>query len=98
MKRFFTQNKIAVGLVAGLGSELLFCLLLAAGLLLAGEGIADHIRWFGGMFIPILLILRAYAKSRQYLTVTKTLIIIFFVTFIAFMFYLLSTHTLTLTP
>lgn len=98
MKRFFSQDKISVGLVAGLGSELLFCLLLAAGLLLAGEGIADHIRWFGGMFIPILLILRAYAKSRQYLTVTKTLIIIFFVTFIAFMFYLLSTHTLTLKP
>lgn len=98
MKRFFTQDKISVGLVAGLGSELLFCLLLAAGLLLAGEGIADHIRWFGGMFIPILLILRAYAKSRQYLTVTKTLIIIFFVTFVAFMFYLLSTHALNLKP
>ena len=98
MKRFFAQDKLAVGLVAGLGSEVLFCLLLAAGLLLAGEGIADHIRWFGGMFIPLILILRAYAKSRQYLTVTKTLIVVFFVTFVAFMFYLLSTHTLTLKP
>ena len=87
-----------VGLVAGLGSELLFCLLLAAGLLVTGQGLLDHIRWFGGMFIPILLILRAYAKSRQHLTVTKTLIVVFFVTFVAFMFYILSTHTLTLKP
>lgn len=96
MKRFFSQDKITVGLVAGLGSELLFCLLLAGALLLAGESIADHIRWFGGMFIPILLILRAYAKSRQHLTVTKTLIVLFFVTFVAFMFYLLSAHILVL--
>ena len=37
MKRFFTQDTILVGLVAGLGAELLFCLLLAAGLLVAGQ-------------------------------------------------------------
>lgn len=98
MKHFFSQDKIVVGLVAGLGSELFFCLLLATGLLLAGEGIADHIRWFGGMFIPLLLILRTYAKSRQHLTVTKTLIITFFATFVAFIFYLLRSRTLNIEP
>ena len=96
MKRFFSQDKIIVGLVAGLGSELLFCLLLAAGLLIARQDLMEHIRWFGGMFIPILLILRAYAKGRQHLTVTKTLIVVFFVTFVAFMFYLLNTHIIVL--
>ena len=50
------------------------------------------------MFIPLLLILRAYAKPKRYIAVTKTLATILFVTFVAFMFYLLSSHTLTLTP
>lgn len=96
MRRFFTQDKVIVGLVAGLGSELLFVLLLAAVLQLTSLGIADHTRWFGGAFIPILLILRAYAKTKQHLTVTRTLIIIFFLTFVAFMYYLLSAHILVL--
>ena len=100
MKRFFTQDTILVGLVAGLGAELLFCLLLAAGLLVAGQWppTPNQIRWFGGMFIPLLLILRAYAKPKRYIAVTKTLATILFVTFVAFMFYLLGSHTLTLTP
>lgn len=96
MKRFFSQDKILVGIVAGLGSEVLFCLILAAALTVARQDLVEHIRWFGGMFIPILLILRAYAKSRQHLTVTKTLITVFFATFVAFMFYLLSAHILVL--
>jgi len=96
MKRFFSQDKIAVGLVAGLGSEVLFCLLLAVVLLLLHIDPMEHIRWFGGMFIPIILILRSYAKGRQHLTVTKTLIVVFFITFVAFMFYLLNSHTLVL--
>ena len=98
MRHFFTQDKIAVGLVAGLGSEMLLCLLLAAGLLLAGEDLASHIRWFGGMFIPPILILRAYARTRQHPIVTKTLATILFVTFVAFMYYLLSSHSLNLKP
>ncbi|MBP5677703.1 MAG: hypothetical protein J6W88_04305 [Bacteroidales bacterium] len=96
MKKFFTQDKTAVGIVAGLGSELLFCLLLTAVLLIIGEPIDAHIRWFGGMFIPILLILRAYAKQRTYLKVTKTLIIVFFLTFVTFMFCLLKFNILSL--
>lgn len=96
MKHFFAQDKIIVGLVAGLGSEMLFCLLLALGLQLAGEGYTEHIRWFGGMFIPLILILRAYAKDRQHPTVSKTLAVILFVSFVAFMYYLFSTHTLVL--
>lgn len=100
MKRFFTQDTVLVGLVAGLGSELLFCLLLAAGLIAAGQWppSAEQTRWFGGMFIPLLLILRAYAKTKRHLTVTKTLATVLFVTFVAFMFYLLNTNTLTLKP
>lgn len=96
MKKYFTQDKVMVGLVAGLGSELLFCAVLAAVLLLAGVGVSGHERWFAGMFIPPLLILRAYARGKKHLTVTRTLIVVFFVTFVAFMFYLLNAHILVL--
>ena len=98
MKKFFAQDKVIVGIVAGLGAELGFCLALAIGLMIAGEPIMAHVRWFGGMFIPMILLLHHYAKARTQLRVTKTLIVVFFVTFIAFMYYLLSSHTLILNP
>jgi hypothetical protein len=96
MKKFFAQDKIIVGLVAGLGAELGFCLALALGLLIAGEPLMAHVRWFGGMFIPLILVLHHYAKVRTQLRVTKTLIVVFFVTFLAFMFYILKTKALVL--
>lgn len=96
LKSFFAQDNIVTGLVAGLGSEVLFCLVLVGGLLAAGQPIETHLRWFGGMFIPVLLILRAYAKRKEQPRVTKTLATVFFVTFIAFMAYLLGNHILVL--
>ena len=96
MKKFFAQDKIIVGLVAGLGAELGFCLALALGLMIAGEPLMAHVRWFGGMFIPLILVLHHYAKGRNQLRVTKTLIVVFFVTFLAFMIYLLKTKALVL--
>ena len=95
-KKFFAQDKVLVGIVAGLGSEVLFCLLLAIGLMVAGEPIAAHIRWFGGMFIPLILVLHHYARRREQLKVTKTLIVVLFVTFLAFMIYLLKARILVL--
>lgn len=96
MKKFFAQDKPIVGIVAGLGSELGFCLAFAIGLLIAGEPIMEHVRWFAGMFFPLILVLHHYAKGRTQLRVTKTLIVVFFVTFIAFMIYLLKTKALVL--
>lgn len=96
MKKFFAQDKVIVGIVAGLGVELGFCIALAVGLLIAGEPIMTHVRWFGGMFIPMILVLHHYAKERTQLRVTKTIIVVFFVTFLAFMFYILKTKALVL--
>jgi hypothetical protein len=96
MKKFFAQDKTIVGIVAGLGSELGFCLALAVGLLIAGEPIMAHVRWFGGMFIPLILVLHHYAKGGKQLRVTKTLIVVLFVTFLAFMIYILKTKALVL--
>lgn len=96
MKKFFEQNKVIVGIVAGVGSMLGFVIALTIGLMIAGEPIGAHIRWYGGMFIPLLLVLRHYAKHREQLMVTRTLIIILFITFLAFMFYMLKSQTITL--
>ena len=96
MKKFFAQDKTIVGIVAGLGSELGFCLALAVDLLIAGEPIMAHVRWFGGMFIPLILVLHHYAKGGKQLRVTKTLIVVLFVTFLAFMIYILKTKALVL--
>ena len=89
MKKFFAQDKPIVGIVAGLGSEVAFCIALTIGLLIAGEPVMAHVRWFGGMFIPLILVLHHYA-------VTKTLIVILFVTFLAFMIFILKTKALVL--
>lgn len=96
MKKFFEQNKVIVGIVAGIGSMLGFAIALTIGLMIAGEPVGAHIRWYGGMFIPLLLVLRHYAKRREQLTVTRTLIVLLFLTFLAFMFYLLQSRTITL--
>lgn len=96
MKKFFAQDKPIVGIVAGLGSEVAFCIALTIGLLIAGEPVMAHVRWFGGMFIPLILVLHHYAKGRTQLRITKTLIVVFFVTFLAFMIFIFKTKALVL--
>lgn len=96
LKKFFSQDRPLVGIVAGLGAEAGFCIALAIGLLIAGEPIGAHIRWFGGMFIPLILVLHHYARRREQLKVTKTLIVVLFVTFLVFMIYILKARILVL--
>lgn len=94
MKKFFNQNSIFAGIVAELGSELLFALLLWAVLTIIGEPVTSHLRWFGGAFIPGLLVVRYYAKKKDFLLTTKTAITTFFLTFIVFLFLLFKLHIL----
>ena len=94
MKKFFNQDKVSVGIVVGLGSELVLAALLTVGLIIAGLSPMEHIRWYGGVFIAPLLLLRYYSKRESGLRVIRTFIVVLFVTFVAFMFYLLKTHTI----
>ena len=95
MKKFFQQDKISTGLVVGLGTLVLCLLMLTVGLLLAGEAPMEHLRWYGGSFIVLILLLRIYVKLQK-ATVTKTLIVILFLSFIAFIYLLFQTHSLVL--
>lgn len=89
---FFHRNSLLTGIVAELGSQLLFAVLLYVVLIIVGESPAQHLRWFGGAFIPGLLVLRYYAKKKDYLLTTKTCITTFFITFIAFIFLIFKLH------
>ena len=94
-RQFFHQDKVSVGLLVGLGSMAITALLLTVGLLVAKEPINAHIRWSGAIFIPLILLIRYYVKQRLSV-VTKTLFVVFFLFFIAFMILLFSTHQITL--
>lgn len=96
IKEFFAQDKVSVGLVAGLGAELGFCIVLTVVLVAIGLPIESHLRWYGGMFIPLILVLHRYMKRRSQLQVTRTLIVLLFVTFLAYMVYMLKTGTITM--
>ena len=89
-RQFFHQDKVSVGLLVGLGSMAITALLLTAK-----EPINAHIRWYGAIFIPLILLIRYYVKQRLSV-VTKTLFVVFFLFFIAFMILLFSTHQITL--
>ncbi len=51
---------------------------------------AEGARWFAAAFVPPLLLLRYYAKTREHPVTLKTVIITFFVTFVAFMWVILK--------
>lgn len=85
---------MSVGIVVGLGVEVIYALLLTVVLLIVGEAPMSHLRWYGGAFIVLILILRYYAKSQKHLNVVKSLIAVFFLTFLAFIFILVKAHLL----
>ena len=96
MKKYFLQDKIQVGLVVCLGLEVITFVVAYIVILLAGYSPSENVRWFAVIFVPVVLALRFYAKRKEQLIVTKTLIITLFITFLAFMFFLLKTQALTL--
>ncbi len=93
LERLFARDTIATGLILGLGSMVLTALLLSAGLLIAGQPLGAHLRWYAACFVPPLLLMR-YAVKLQHSTTTKTLIITLFLTFLPFMAYLIRSNNL----
>lgn len=96
MSDFFKRDSVLLGFAAVVGSALLTALLLWAALAVAGVDPSGHYRWFAACFVAPVLLLRHFAKTRQFPTATKTSITLLFVLFVAFMFFLLKTGGLTL--
>lgn len=88
------KDNILSGVLLAIGSEVAVALLLSAGLLIAHQPIMTHISWYAGCFLPPILLLRHFAKTQQHPVVTKTIATVLFLTFIPFMYYLISHHIL----
>ncbi|MBO4752865.1 MAG: hypothetical protein J5526_09030 [Bacteroidales bacterium] len=94
MKKLFQQNKVYVGILAELLSVVVPALLLFVVLTVFGISPMSRIRWFAGVFILGILVVRAYAKKKDFPKATKASAVTFFVCFIAFMVYLGMTRQL----
>lgn len=89
MRKLFDKDTIATGLILGLGSEIAVAAILWLVLILLGESVNEHIRWFGGSVIPLVLILRYYVKKKTYPVVSKTLMVTLFITFVVLLMVIL---------
>ncbi|MBO4599432.1 MAG: hypothetical protein J5641_01705 [Bacteroidales bacterium] len=90
MKKLLHNDSIATGIVATLIGELLCAALVWIVLTVLRVPIAENVRWFVIAFVPPVLLLRYYAKERDYPTTLKAVITTFFVTFVAFMWFMLK--------
>lgn len=95
MKKLLDKDSILWGVIVCLASEAL-CALLLMGIMLIGHlPLETHVRWLAACFVPPLLLLRYYAHGKAYPATLKAVIITFFVTFVAFMWYVLKYRYIT---
>ena len=85
---------ILSGILLSLGSEVAVALLLSLGLILAHQPIELHISWYAACYLPPILLLRHFARTQQHPVITKTIATLLFLTFIPFMYFLISHHIL----
>ena len=90
MKKLLHKNSIALGIVATLLSEILCAVLVWVVIIILQVPLAESARWFAVAFVPPLLLLRYYAKTREYPTTLKAVITTFFVTFVVFMWVMMK--------
>ena len=90
MKKLLHKDSVAVGIVATLLSELLCAAIVWLVIAILQLPLAENARWFAIAFVPPLLLLRYYAKVKDFPTTLKSVITTFFVTFVIFMWVLLK--------
>ena len=94
MKNLFQQNKVYVGVLAELLSVVVPALLLYVALLLFHIDPMSRIRWFAGVFISGVIVVRAYARKKDFPKATKASVVTFALCFIIFIVYLAKTRQL----
>ncbi|MBP5540901.1 MAG: hypothetical protein J6X88_04545 [Bacteroidales bacterium] len=95
MYRLLHKNSIAAGVLFAVASEALCALLVWGMLAIAGLDIESYARWFAVAFVPPLLLLRHYAREKEYPLTLRAVIVTFFVTFVAFMWAMIKHHYIT---
>lgn len=94
MKRLFLQNSVVAGLLAELLSLIVTAAVLIAAVKLFLHSTPVLARWFAAVFIPGILVVRAYAKKQVYPKATKSAAVTLFAAFVAFIAYLGKTGQL----
>ena len=95
MKKLLNKDGYAWGAMLCVASEVLCGLLLWIVLWVAGLDVRAYVRWFAVAFVPALLLLRYYAREKEYPASLRAAIVTFFVTFVAFMWFLLKYRYIT---
>ena len=90
MKKLLHTDSIAIGIVATLFLEIVSAAIVWLVLVLLHLPLAENARWFVICFVPPLLLLRYYAKIKDYPTTLKSVITTFFITFVIFMWFMLK--------
>ena len=90
MKKLLHTDSIATGIVATLILEIVSAAIVWLVLVLLHLPLAENARWFVICFVPPLLLLRYYAKIKDYPTTLKSVITTFFITFVIFMWFMLK--------
>lgn len=91
-KKFFHQDNIHIGITAVLLSEALCAAVLYLVTIIIGQPLEQHLSWLAAIFVPALLVVRRYMKIKSHLLTTKSAIVTLFITFVAFMFFLIKNH------
>lgn len=90
MKKLLNRNSIPFGILATLLSEILCAALVWLVILIIHSTAAEHARWFAAAFVAPLLLLRYYAKTKEYPDTLKAAIVTFFITFVAYMWVMMK--------
>lgn len=95
MKKLLDRNSTPFGVLLTLGSEVVTASILWLVLLLVGSPIVEQLRWFVIAYVPAILLLRYFAKDKNCPDTLKSMIVTLFVTFVAFMWFLLKYKYIT---
>lgn len=87
MKKIINRNSYLAGALFAVISEVLCAALIFIVTIIVGR---YDMRWFAAAFVPPLLLLRYYAKEKSYPCTLKAVITTFFITFVAFMWFMLK--------
>ena len=90
MKELLHKDSITLGIVATFLSELLCAAIVWIVITILQVPLTENARWFAVAFVPPQLLLRYYAKIKDFPTTLKTVISTFFVTFVVFMWFMLK--------
>lgn len=86
------KDTILAGLVVSLGSILVSAFAVCCVFLIFGISFDGNMKFFLFSFVPAILLLRYYIRNLGLMKVAKTIMVVLFVTLVAFIVFLVRSH------